>query len=115
MATLMRSCRRKPFCGLVDKLSLQKGIVIDYENIEGAGHVFKKDLEMMLGRVAVYVDKRLEDEALLLAPPEEESRRSRRRCRRSLHGQITSCFVALTGRQCGRPSLGWARRLCRES
>lgn len=58
---------------LVDKLSLQKGIVIDYENIEGAGHVFKKDLEMMLGRVAVYVDKRLEDEALLLAPPEEEA------------------------------------------
>ena len=58
---------------LVDKLSLQKGIVIDYENIEGAGHVFMKDLDMMLERVAVYVDRRLEDEAKLLAPPEESA------------------------------------------
>jgi len=44
---------------LVAKLQAQKGIVVDYENIEGAGHFYENDLEKMTALSANYLDSRL--------------------------------------------------------
>ena len=57
---------------LVDKLAMQKGIVVDYENIEGAGHVFGSQLDMMLERCEVYLDRRLKEDAALLAESDDD-------------------------------------------
>lgn len=57
---------------LVDKLAMQKGIIVDYENIEGAGHIFGSHLDMMLGRCEVYLDRRLEEDRVFADDDEEE-------------------------------------------
>ncbi len=44
---------------LVDKLSLQKGIEIDYRTIEGANHFFNDQIEDMADHVADYLDMSL--------------------------------------------------------
>ncbi|MFZ8897892.1 MAG: alpha/beta hydrolase [Alphaproteobacteria bacterium] len=58
---------------LVDKLALQKGIIVDYENIEGAGHLFGKKLEMMLGRCEAYLDRRIEEDGIFQSDSAEEA------------------------------------------
>ena len=57
---------------LVDKLAMQKGIIVDYENIEGAGHVYGPQLDMMLGRCEVYLDRRMSQDAVFNQPDEDE-------------------------------------------
>ena len=57
---------------LVDKLAMQKGIIVDYENVEGAGHVYGPQLDMMLGRCEVYLDRRMSQDAVFNQPDEDE-------------------------------------------
>jgi hypothetical protein len=47
---------------VVSKLRTQKGIVIDYELIEGANHFWAEKLSSVEGHVGDYLDKRLEAE-----------------------------------------------------
>ena len=44
---------------VVSKLRTQKGIVIDYDVIEGAGHFWTQNLPDVESHVADYLDKRL--------------------------------------------------------
>ena len=44
---------------LVDKLHSQKGIVIDYDLVEGAGHFWQNQLPEVEKRVGAYLDRRL--------------------------------------------------------
>ena len=46
--------------------------MMPYENIEGAGHVFGSQLDMMLERCEVYLDRRLKEDAALLAESDED-------------------------------------------
>jgi alpha/beta superfamily hydrolase len=45
---------------VVSKLRTQKGIVIDYELVEGANHFWAEKLSAVEGHVGDYLDKRLE-------------------------------------------------------
>jgi len=45
---------------VVSKLRTQKGIVIDYDLVEGANHFWAEQLKEVEGRVGGYLDKRLE-------------------------------------------------------
>ena len=45
---------------VVSKLRTQKGIVIDYDLVEGAGHFWQNQLSEVETRVGAYLDKRLE-------------------------------------------------------
>ena len=44
---------------VVNKLRTQKGIVIDYELVEGGGHFWTENLFEVEQRVGKYLDKRL--------------------------------------------------------
>jgi alpha/beta superfamily hydrolase len=44
---------------LVDKLSAQRGITIDYRLLPGADHFFEEQLDDMVGQVEDYVDEAL--------------------------------------------------------
>jgi uncharacterized protein len=44
---------------VVSKLRTQKGIVIDYDIVEGATHFWAEHLPEVEGRVGAYLDKRL--------------------------------------------------------
>ncbi len=44
---------------LVDKLSSQRGIGIDYRVVPGAGHFFQEEMEVLGGHVDDYLDKAL--------------------------------------------------------
>jgi alpha/beta superfamily hydrolase len=44
---------------VVSKLRTQKGIVIDYEVVEGASHFWVENLTDVEGHVGAYLDKRL--------------------------------------------------------
>ena len=44
---------------VVSKLRTQKGIVIDYDLVEGAGHFWQNQLPEVESRVGAYLDKRL--------------------------------------------------------
>jgi len=44
---------------VVSKLRTQKGIVIDYEVVEGASHFWAENLPDLEQRVGSYLDKRL--------------------------------------------------------
>ncbi|MGI9170333.1 MAG: alpha/beta hydrolase, partial [Caulobacteraceae bacterium] len=44
---------------VVTKLRTQKGIVIDYELVEGGGHFWSDNLVEVETRVGTYLDKRL--------------------------------------------------------
>jgi alpha/beta superfamily hydrolase len=46
---------------VVTKLRTQKGIVIDYDLIEGANHFWSENLKDVEQRVGTYLDKRLEE------------------------------------------------------
>lgn len=48
---------------LVDKLSSQRGIVIDYRVVKGAGHFFQDEMEDLSGHVDDYLAKSLAEEA----------------------------------------------------
>jgi alpha/beta superfamily hydrolase len=54
---------------LVERLSAQKGIVIDHVEIDGANHFFEGKLDEMNAAVEAYLDKRLSPEALEQASP----------------------------------------------
>jgi alpha/beta superfamily hydrolase len=54
---------------LVERLSAQKGIVIDQVEIDGANHFFEGKLDEMNAAVEAYLDKRLSPEALEQASP----------------------------------------------
>lgn len=56
---------------LVDRLSAQKGIVIDHVEIDGANHFFEGKLDEMNAAVESYLDKRLTPEALAEATPKK--------------------------------------------
>ena len=45
--------------GLAAKLKLQKGITIDHQTIDGAGHFFEKELDELTTRSGDYLDMRL--------------------------------------------------------
>ena len=47
---------------LVQKLQMQKNIVIDYANIDGANHFFREHMDELLGSVNDYLDANLIDE-----------------------------------------------------
>ena len=47
---------------LVDKLSSQRGIAIDYRVVPGAGHFFQDEMEVMGGHVDDYLAKALADD-----------------------------------------------------
>ena len=47
---------------VVNKLRTQKGIVIDYDLIEGASHFWENNMADVEGHVSAYLDKRLEAE-----------------------------------------------------
>ena len=44
---------------VVSKLRTQKGIVIDYDVVEGASHFWMENLPDVESRVGAYLDKRL--------------------------------------------------------
>ena len=44
---------------VVSKLRTQKGIVIDYDLVEGAGHFWQNQLPEVEKRVGAYLDRRL--------------------------------------------------------
>ncbi|MEX6723147.1 alpha/beta hydrolase [Parapedomonas caeni] len=44
---------------LVDKLKTQKHITIDYDTVDGANHFFENEMELLMGSVNRYLDKRL--------------------------------------------------------
>lgn len=46
---------------LVDKLKLQKGIVIEQQTVEGANHFFKDQVDDLIERCAEYLDRRRAD------------------------------------------------------
>ena len=46
---------------VVAKLRTQKGIVIDYELVEGASHFWQDHIAAVERRVGAYLDKRLEE------------------------------------------------------
>ncbi|MFQ3595222.1 MAG: alpha/beta hydrolase [Sphingomonadaceae bacterium] len=48
---------------LVEKLKLQKHIVIDYAKVEGANHFFEKEQEELLSTMGRYLEMRLQQEA----------------------------------------------------
>ena len=48
---------------VVSKLRTQKGIVIDYDLVEGAGHFWADQLPEVEKRVGAYLDRRLAAEA----------------------------------------------------
>ena len=48
--------------GLVDKLHLQKGILITQKTMDGANHFFENQEEELLGNCASYLDARLRGE-----------------------------------------------------
>ena len=48
---------------LVDKLSSQRGITIDYRVVSGAGHFFQDEMEELSGHVDDYLAKSLAAEA----------------------------------------------------
>ncbi|MGF1630042.1 MAG: alpha/beta hydrolase [Kiloniellaceae bacterium] len=48
---------------LVDKLSSQRGIAIDYRVVAGAGHFFQEEMEVLSGHVDGYLAKSLAEEA----------------------------------------------------
>ena len=56
---------------LVERLQSQKGIVIDYEKINGANHFYEAHLEQLVGTVEAYLDKRLTPEE----EPAEETKK----------------------------------------
>ena len=47
---------------MVNKLRSQKGIVIDYDVVEGASHFWQDHLDDVERHIAAYLDKRLEAE-----------------------------------------------------
>ena len=49
---------------VVAKLRTQKGIVIDYELVEGGGHFWTENLKEVETRVGAYLDKRLAAEPI---------------------------------------------------
>jgi len=49
---------------VVAKLRTQKGIVIDYELVEGGGHFWTENLFEVERRVGGYLDKRLKAEPI---------------------------------------------------
>jgi alpha/beta superfamily hydrolase len=48
---------------LVDKLSSQRGIAIDYRVVGGAGHFFQDEMEILSGHVDDYLAKSMAEEA----------------------------------------------------
>ena len=52
---------------VVSKLRTQKGIVIDYDVVEGATHFWMENLPDVEKRVGAYLDRRLENRPLLPA------------------------------------------------
>ena len=46
---------------LVEKLSQQRGIVIDYRIIDGANHFFHERMDLLNGHVDNYLDAALEE------------------------------------------------------
>ena len=44
---------------LVDKLKTQKHIVIDYETVPGANHIYENELDPLMGYCERYLDRRL--------------------------------------------------------
>jgi alpha/beta superfamily hydrolase len=49
---------------VVAKLRTQKGIVIDYELVEGGGHFWSDNLHEVETRVGAYLDKRIAAEPI---------------------------------------------------
>ncbi|MDE2357367.1 MAG: prolyl oligopeptidase family serine peptidase, partial [Alphaproteobacteria bacterium] len=49
---------------VVSKLRTQKGIVIDYELVEGGGHFWSDNLVEVEQRVGAYLDKRIAAEPI---------------------------------------------------
>ncbi len=49
---------------VVSKLRTQKGITIDYDLVEGAGHFWQNELVEVEKRVGAYLDKRIEAEPI---------------------------------------------------
>ncbi|MBT3703044.1 MAG: alpha/beta hydrolase [Alphaproteobacteria bacterium] len=47
--------------GLATKLKMQKGITIDHQTIDGAGHFFEKELDELTQRSGDYLDMRLKE------------------------------------------------------
>ena len=48
---------------LVEKLSAQKNIEIDYRTVDKCDHYFSEHLEKLIGHVEDYLDKRLVEKA----------------------------------------------------
>ncbi len=48
---------------LVDKLSSQRGIAIDYRVVQGAGHFFQDEMEVLSGHVDDYLAKALAEDS----------------------------------------------------
>ncbi len=46
---------------LVERLKIQKGIVIDHEVVPGANHFFAGQQEALMGNIDAYLDRRLEE------------------------------------------------------
>jgi alpha/beta superfamily hydrolase len=46
---------------LVERLKIQKGIVIDHQVIPGANHFFAEQQEALMGSIDAYLDRRLEE------------------------------------------------------
>ncbi len=55
---------------LAERLKAQKGITIEHQTVPEANHFFEKNLEMLIGNVENYVDRRLAEMAAAAPAPE---------------------------------------------
>ena len=54
---------------VVAKLRTQKGIVIDYELVDGASHFWQDHLSAVEQHVGAYLDKRMKADGLVIPTP----------------------------------------------
>ncbi|MGL4325010.1 MAG: alpha/beta hydrolase [Beijerinckiaceae bacterium] len=62
----------KEVINVIEKVKVQKGIVLEHETIEGANHFFENKVDELVGVVGSYLDKRLAN----IVPRKQGSRRS---------------------------------------
>ncbi|MGL4495455.1 MAG: alpha/beta hydrolase [Beijerinckiaceae bacterium] len=62
----------KEVISVIEKVKVQKGIVLEHETVEGANHFFENKVDELVGVVGGYLDKRLAN----IVPRKQGSRRS---------------------------------------
>jgi alpha/beta superfamily hydrolase len=51
------------------KIRTQKGELVEWEEIEGADHFYRNELDLLRDRAAIYLDRRLAEPRKVIPPP----------------------------------------------